>query len=766
MSESSSDGPPLFGLPVDGRVWINARLVIEQRERVRTAWVDGALFHNWGVDDDVGEDLFVVQARVAEVATVDELAAACGHSRRTLFRAIERYATGGAAAVIPRRAGRPVGSGIDVVRDARIRQLHTCGLSGRAIARETKTSPVTVTRALARLGLESNTVRQARLPVPAAAMSDDADREPTTVPSEAASEVVVEPVTPDAEIGGTSATEETSVPASPMVEVPVAAVLSQTVPVAPRSHDVDPLNRVLDRLLAATGDLDDAAPFFAPGSDLPYLGLLLAVPHLVQTGLLQEATRLYPDFGPAFYGIRSTLLIATLLPLVRIKRAEHLKEFAPPELGRVFGLDRVPEVKTMRRKLRQLADGPSEDLMARVAIRRARSNAEALGWLYVDGHVRVYHGKHRLPATHVARMRIALPATQDMWVHDGNGSPVFVVTQEAHPSLAQALPPVLASARELIGGRRVTMVFDRGGWSPDLFRALVAADADFITYRKGGSEPLPDDTFMAYPARAGEEPWLLHDMSTRLANGLWVRQVTRRRGSHQTAIVTTRQDLAANEVAHRMFNRWRQENYFKYMRQEFDLDGLVEYGCEEEDPLRELPNPDRRREDQALKRAREAHARLLAHHRDFVHPDVVAAQALVDKLRVSRAATPARVRVEDLANPTVRLPARRKNLADRLKTIAWQIETDLVGAIAPHYRRVDEEGRTLIAAALRSRGRIELAPGELRVTLAPQSSPHRSRVVAHLCSLLNATATCFPGTALRLRYAIDEGHRGRPSSAT
>jgi hypothetical protein len=37
---------------------------------------------------------------------------------------------------------------------------------------------------------------------------------------------------------------------------------------------------------------------------------------------------------------------------------------------------------------------------------------------------------------------------------------------------------------------------------------------------------------------------------------------------HQTQVITSRWDLTDIEVAYRMFERWRQENFFKYLREE------------------------------------------------------------------------------------------------------------------------------------------------------------------------------------------------------
>src|SRR5260370_41984078 len=59
-----------------------------------------------------------------------------------------------------------------------------------------------------------------------------------------------------------------------------------------------------------------------------------------------------------------------------------------------------------------------------------------------------------------------------------------------------------------------------------------------------------------------------------------------------------------------MFERWRQENFFKYMREEFLLDALVDYQIEPEDPTRTIPNPERRALDKEIRAARADLARL------------------------------------------------------------------------------------------------------------------------------------------------------------
>src|SRR5262249_17238959 len=121
------------------------------------------------------------------------------------------------------------------------------------------------------------------------------------------------------------------------------------------SLDRDASDRTLDRQLAYLGLLDGVAPLFRDGSSVPGVGVLLALPCLVESGLFRISRKLYGDMGPAFHGLRTTLLTLLLMALLRIKRPEHLKEKDPAAFGRLLGLDRAPEVKTLRRRLTCLA---------------------------------------------------------------------------------------------------------------------------------------------------------------------------------------------------------------------------------------------------------------------------------------------------------------------------------------------------------------------------------------------------------------------------
>jgi hypothetical protein len=537
----------------------------------------------------------------------------------------------------------------------------------------------------------------------------------------------------------------------------------------------------MDRLFAYLGLLNDAAPLFRSSSRVPRAGVLLSIPLLVESGVIECAKDVYGEIGPAFYGLRTTIVALIVLALLRIKRPEALKEHAPADLGQLLGLDRAPEMKTLRRKLVRLSQPGMATAFGRaLAKRRVAMRGDALGFLYVDGHVRVYHGEREIPKAHVARMRICAPATTDYWVNDQDAEPLFVLTAEANDGLVKMLPPILAEVRALIGERRITIVFDRGGWSPKLFKQILTAGFDILTYRKGKSRRVPARSFRlrrgVFDGR--KVTYRLADQQIRLLKGkLRLRQITRlSENGHQTPIVTSRQDLRDIEVAFRMFERWRQENFFKYLREEYALDALSDHLAEPANPKREVPNP--KLKLLAVK-SRKARAEIVSLATElgikaFTNVEALrrtmrgfkianaaglrkleAAVARYARLEKRRTSMPKRVPVREVVTgPVVRLSAERKHLTNVIKMAAYQIEGDLVQLVAPHYKRADQEGRTLIQAALGSAADIEVTKSELRVTLAAQSSRHRTAAVGALCNELNGITTRFPGTALRMRFTI------------
>ena len=330
----------------------------------------------------------------------------------------------------------------------------------------------------------------------------------------------------------------------------------------------DPVHREAERALARWGLLGEGAgPVFTPGARYPLAGLLLALPAVDETGLLDCAREVYGRLRNGYYGLAATLLTLVFLVLAGEPRAEGATRIPPGALGRVLGLDRAPEVKTIRRKLGELAAaGKAADLVMALARRHAAARPEALGFLHVNGHARAYFGTRKVQKTHIARLKFPAPATEETWVTDQDGDPVFMVIAEPSDSLAGELRRLLPQLRAVAGeGRRVTVCFDRGGWSPALFADITEAGFDLLTWRKGPAPDLPPAGFTVITCtddRGREHQYDLADTTVSLGitdgprkgQAIGLRQVTRRvpaRGGaiRQIHALTTRRDLRPGRCA-------------------------------------------------------------------------------------------------------------------------------------------------------------------------------------------------------------------------
>jgi len=750
---------------------INRRCVLRSEGEHRVVVVAGLAVHLYSARDAVAEAYAAVFLVDAGHATQREVAVAFACSERTLRRQQQRYHDGGMAALATRSGWRPGRRRVPGRRLRMIVGLKTEGLSNREIARRMGVTEKAIRK---QVGPAERCAQQSSLALDTAYTDHPASGISTAPPAV----MPVEHPRPDP-------VEQPLSPLSPAGEASPPACPEPTGSTEPEpvamSLDSDPANRVWDRRLASLGLLNDAAPVFGNGRNVPGAAVLAAVPFLVASGVFRTAQQVYGEIGPAFYGLRTTLLTLLLMALLRIQRPEALKEHDPQSLGRVLGLDRAPEIKTVRRKLTRLAGyHKAEQLGMELARLRVAERGHLLGFLYVDGHVRAYHGQRTIPKTHLARMRLSMPATTDYWVNDQAGDPLLVITAAANAGMVKMLPEVLTAVRTLVGDRRVTVVFDRGGWSPKLFQQLLEANFDLLTYRKGKSRRVGAHRFVLRRAqidgRAVE--YRLHDQAVRFLKGkLRLRQVVRLSDDgHQTQVITSRWDLADIEVAYRMFERWKQENFFKYLREEYLLDALADYQVEPDDPTRTVPNPERRALDQDVRSARAAVAKLeqaygaaaadnpeerrptmrgfKTAHGEIGKPLRAARQRLAELLNRRREA-PQRVEVGDLSDgAVVRLATERKHLTNLIKMVAYQAESALLALLRPHYARSKDEGRTLLHELFQAAADIEVTDTELRVTVCPLSAPHRTLAVQALCEALTATATVFPGSRLTMRFSV------------
>ena len=711
--------------------------------------VHGLATFAWDAGDEAGLRLAAVQLVRLRAASQGQVAEAFGVDPGTIWRWDQALAADGVAGLVPARRGPKGASKLTPELAGRIAGLDAAGKTLREIAAVTGVSTFTVRNALGR-------VPSSGQPAASGAAEDSAGRPPGTMTRARARFRCC----------------RTRCRGTPSVS------------------------------LARWGLLGEGAgPVFTPGARYPLAGLLLALPPLEDTGLLSCAREVYGQLKDGFYGLTATLLTLVFLALAGEPRAEGATRVPPAALGRVLGLDRAPEVKTIRRKLAELAAaGKAADLIMALARRHAAARSDALGFLYVDGHARVYYGTRQVQKTHVARLKFPAPATMETWVTDSRGDPVFMVVAEPSDSLAGELRRLLPALRGIAGEeRRVTVCFDRGGWSPALFADITAAGFDVLTWRKGTAPDLPAEEFTTITCtddRGRAHEYDLADTTVELGisdgprkgQTVTLRQVTRlvpaRRGAtRQIHALTSRDDLTAGEVCWRMSSRWREENYFRYARTRFALDALDSYAASPDDPDRMVPNPARKTAAARIRQA-EAAAQAAETARDaallqlrspapgqaaYLSNQVINALAApveaayreLEQAEDAAAAIPARIPLGTLAPDMVRLDAETKQITHAIRMAAYNAETTLARALDGHYARAGDEAYALIREALTTSGDIYPGPGQLLIRLDPLTAPRRTQALAALCDQLNQAQACYPGTDLVLRYEV----KSRPNPA-
>jgi len=97
-----------------------------------------------------------------------------------------------------------------------------------------------------------------------------------------------------------------------------------------------------------------------------------------------------------------------------------------------------------------------------------------------------------------------------------------------------------------------------------------------------------------------------------------------------------------------------------------------------------------------------------------------------------------------------------RRLLHCFRMLVYRAESALRELIRPHYKRWRHDGRTIVQSMLQSKGDIEVTETELRVALAPQSAPHRTRALRALCEELNTIDAKYPGSDLRMRFSVND----------
>jgi len=465
-----------------------------------------------------------------------------------------------------------------------------------------------------------------------------------------------------------------------------------------------------------------------------------------------------------------------------------------------MGLDRVPEVKCLRKRILYIVQqGQSASWQNLLSTQWITGN-ECL-YFYIDGHVRVYHGKKaRLPKKYLARLKLCLAGTTEYWINDEKGLPLMCIIGELNERLKQAIeeiiPVLIERTRSLVNVDdldknpllpRFTLIFDREAYEPKFFQYLWEEyRVAVITYRKNVKDKWDENDFYNASYQLFNNNISMQICEREVAlSGYRFREIRKLTDSgHQTSVITTNHMIRIEETAIRMFLRWTQENYFKYMIAEFDFDKIIEYGSETITREIKIVNPEYSRLSQQVKKAREKKRRIeakfyellgstlgeefdktnsltqrqavLQEKIDFFDEEI---KGLLDK----RSKVPARIQLSDMPEDKRynKLKKESKLFINIIKMIAYRAETTLANLIAPYYKNAEKDGRMLIKELLQTDADIlpDYKDNTLTIMIHSLGTPRANKAVESLCVLLNETKTDFPNTNLKMIFKISSANQ-------
>jgi hypothetical protein len=550
----------------------------------------------------------------------------------------------------------------------------------------------------------------------------------------------------------------------------------------------------IERVLACTEGIP-CNTLFSNQIDLHQAGVLLSIPALLANGLLRYQQNFHLE--KVYYPSSSIFISLAFLSLLRIKTLAQSSSIPAGELGRAIGMDRIPEVKTLRERIKAFCKITDvEEWALKLSSDWMQSYPELSGALYIDGHVNIYYGENtQMPKRYASRLKLCMRGSTDYWVNDKLGQPFFVVSKTINSSMIETIKtdilpkldkdvPGQPSEIEIMNNKslhRYMIVFDRECYSIDFFYELWQQRIAICTYNKNVKDKWADDEFSPYTEvlpdgekneiQLAERGTLLESKSS--GKKIWVREIRKKSESgHQTSILTTNFLLNIFLIGVHMFARWSQENFFGYVMENFGIDYLVSYMKEKITDTAVLVNPEYRTIENMQKKLASKLSKLQAKFgslllentpiedkkmKTFIKKkselieEIENLETELNQVKQKKSETPRKIKFGDLPEQEKfdTVINKRKYFLDTMKMIAYRAETAMAHTIKPFMSHADE-ARTLLKQVYQSDANIipDYVNNTLTVELHRMSYKKDDIIIENLCSYLNETQTVFPGTDL------------------
>jgi hypothetical protein len=479
---------------------------------------------------------------------------------------------------------------------------------------------------------------------------------------------------------------------------------------------------------AAANEPPPAVADVGGGEFVQHAGAWLLLGALAKYGLYKIADEVASQAELDGVKVRVALDAAAIAFALGEHSVEGVRRLATPSAATLLRADHAPSADWVRRTIGRFADAGAPRFHLGMAARyiEAARAIDGPAVFYIDNHLRPYTGKETLRLGWRMQDKRALPGTTDYYLHDEDGRPVLRFVSASHEPLTDILPRLADLLRIALGSeQRILLAFDRAGAFPDALRDLREESFEFVTYERQPFRELRNSEFTK-EAEIVDERVRYREFRVALGRGRGdVRRIAMQfDGERQMNLVAISQE-SAESLMHILRRRWRQENGLKHGVERWGINNLDGRKVVPVAPGTIIPNPARRRLENALKLAsvHEGEARNRLARRTEHDPDFDVQAAAIDEaleqqsdLLARRPTTPTHAPVEDteLAGKLVEHDKGYKTVLDTIRIACANVEGDLAEALAPHLPRA-AEAKKILASLLAAPGRIDVDASAIRV---------------------------------------------------
>jgi transposase len=497
------------------------------------------------------------------------------------------------------------------------------------------------------------------------------------------------------------------------------------------------------------------------------------------------------------YSVEQMCVTLLYLDLFGYRSIEDYKRAYREEFGVLLGRATAPSPWSLRRFLHRVRKKEvGERLMEEFACEYLRAGVAEWGVLYIDGHFMPYYGMYPImKGWHAVRQR-GMKGNYSFIGVDRQFIPWIFFVRSAQEDLLQKIPELIEKARQCglkagIGAERLeklVVIFDREGYSADLFRLLDGREEGgkrvlFISWAKYSDRwmyDIPPEAFLTtvdleYEIKKTEQI-SFYETERMMSRYGKIRTIVIRDGkdNRRAANFTNSEsgEVAAEEVVRIICRRWGEENLIKELRSKHMIDYTPGYVRESLHQQPEVDNP-------RVKELKQKKALLLTEVSrlkiDLADGMIRGMKEKTDAqgVRSSQAVILADIvrretEIEEVAREIQKLPPKvlypeahrgrmlermnyeKKRVLDCIKIFNFNLEKQMCSLLAHHYGK-PKEILPALSMIVRRGGYIKLGGGKLRVMLKRFRDREIDYAARHLCEEVNAME---PVTADRYRFPL------------